>query len=192
MRHAINVPDHVEDEAVYIAAAQRRIAANAAKGARKRFESENPDHEKIRNWLYDSAARSAFARSLFEQLDTRGGLSPKQVALVRKYITEGDARKQAQRAADLASTYVHNVGDRREFSLQVAFVTSYDSAYGTMHVVGMKDAAGNVLIYKGGKCFGCQRGDGVTFTATIKEHKEREGVKQTILARPANVEVTRL
>ena len=45
----------------------------------------------------------------------------------------------------------------------------------------MEDADKNVVIYKGTKLY-----EGiVTVKATIKEHGEREGVKQTKIARPA-------
>mgnify|MGYP000270542888 CR=1 FL=1 len=45
----------------------------------------------------------------------------------------------------------------------------------------MEDIDGNVVIYKGTKLY-----EGfVIIKATIKEHGERDGVKQTKIARPA-------
>ena len=45
------------------------------------------------------------------------------------------------------------------------------------------DADGNVVVYKGSTTVG-EKGETVTLKATIKDHGEREGVNQTIIARP--------
>ena len=60
----------------------------------------------------------------------------------------------------------------------------------TTWVFVTEDSDGNVVVYKGsGHLYnadgqGATKGDKVAVKATIKEHGERDGVKQTIIARP--------
>jgi hypothetical protein len=58
--------------------------------------------------------------------------------------------------------------------------------YGINVMTIMEDAKGNVLV---GKDLGVKEGECVTFTATIKEHSEFNGVKQTKLLRATRVAV---
>jgi uncharacterized protein (DUF3820 family) len=99
-----------------------------------------------------------------------------------------ERRKQvaAQRAADaVTSRHVGTVGKRDTFAaLTLRALPSFDSMYGRVYIHILADAAGNVLIYKGGKAL-ANVGDTVTLKATVKEHGEREGTLQTILSRPA-------
>ena len=79
------------------------------------------------------------------------------------------------------SNWIGTVGERRMFVLSVRHVITMEGIYGTSYLHIMEDADGNVVIYKGTK-----RYDGIiSVKATVKEHGEREGVKQTKIARPA-------
>jgi hypothetical protein len=53
----------------------------------------------------------------------------------------------------------------------------------------MEDADQNVFIYKGtsGALTDCYENDAVSLMATVKDHSEREGVKQTIIQRPKRI-----
>lgn len=93
------------------------------------------------------------------------------------------AAKEAERAANAAkSNYVGTIGERITIEGTIFFTTDYETAYGTTYVTGIKDAAGNIFIQKG-VAIG-RKGEEITLKATIKDHSEREGVKQTIISRP--------
>ena len=110
-----------------------------------------------------------------------GSLSDAQVAAVTKALDASIARQAALQAS---SEHVGTVGSRTDFELTLTFYTSFDGTFGTTHIHGFKDATGNVFIYKGSKRLDVAKGEQIKFKATIKEHGERDGVKQTILARP--------
>ena len=76
------------------------------------------------------------------------------------------------------------MGERRNFELTLNWVKYFEGAFGATYIHGLKDADGNVVIYKGSKCLG-EKGATVKVKATIKDHSEREGVKQTLISRPA-------
>ena len=117
-----------------------------------------------------------------------GSISEKQQAFIGTLLAKIAARPviDAARAAERGnSQHVGAVGERRDFTLTVKAVPSFDTAYGTMYVHICRDDAGNVVIYKGKEI--AEKGQTITLKATIKAHGERGGEKQTIIARPANV-----
>jgi hypothetical protein len=59
---------------------------------------------------------------------------------------------------------------------------SFEGVYGVSHINICRDEAGNVIVYKGSH--GLEKGWRYVIKATVKAHDEREGVKQTIIARP--------
>ena len=82
------------------------------------------------------------------------------------------------------SQWIGQVGNRQSFGdLVITFCKGFHGYYGVTFINVLKDAAGNVIVCKGTKKLGA-RGDRVKLTATIKQHGEREGVKQTIVNRP--------
>lgn len=91
------------------------------------------------------------------------------------------AARLAERVA--TSTHIGKVGDRVELTVTVKFANSYDSNFGQFWIVGLEDASANTVIYKGNSPFSTTKGETVKLKATIKEHGERDGVKQTIIAR---------
>ncbi len=91
------------------------------------------------------------------------------------------AARQAERVA--TSLHIGKVGERVELTLTVKFANSYESNFGQFWIVGLEDASANTVIYKGNSPFSTTKGETVKVKATVKEHGEREGVKQTIIAR---------
>ena len=159
--------------------AAKQAAADAAARAKidalaEQFNAANPG---LIDWL--RAKKGDFFESLSEQFAKRGTLSDAQVsALVR--IREQDAERAAK---GTDSQHVGVVGDRHRLVLCVRLVRSFESVYGIIWLHVCEDADGNVVVYKGSKELAA-RGETVTVDATVTEHGEREGVKQTIIKRP--------
>ncbi len=112
-------------------------------------------------------------------------LSEKQATLVAKLLADiaDRPRRRAEAAAKrAASSWLGTVGERVTLELEVAFTTSFKTQYGTMHVHSMRDAAGNVVIYKGGRI--ADRGQRIRVKGTVKEHGIYKELKQTIISRP--------
>lgn len=95
------------------------------------------------------------------------------------------------------STYIGTVGQK--ISKEVKLVNIYEykdykfSYYGTTHFIyTMKDAEDNVLVWKTTASMGIdhgeyfhsiKKGDTISIKATVKEHNEYNGTKQTVLTR---------
>ena len=119
-----------------------------------------------------------------------GSISEKQTSFIATLLNKiaGRADIDAQRAVDkAASQHVGTVGERREFRLIVKAVPSFDTQFGMMFVHICRDEAGNTVVYKGKSL--AAKGDTIVVKATIKAHGERDGEKQTVIARPAVIEV---
>jgi hypothetical protein len=152
-----------------------------------------------RAWMiYSATARDDFQfeertiADLVSKLVAYGSLSDKQWAFMDRLFEKIDARagiesaREAERAADAArSQYVGKIGERIIIEGTIFFTTDYETAYGTTYVTGIKDAAGNVFIQKGVPLG--RKGDELTIKATVKDHSERDGVKQTIISRPKEI-----
>ena len=102
-------------------------------------------------------------------------------------VVEADKVAQAQREAELEakrskSIHVGEVGQRIVIETTITFSKGFEGFYGTTFINSLEDADGNVFIYRGNKLG--DAGELVCLKATIKEHSEYNGVKQTIINRP--------
>jgi hypothetical protein len=126
-------------------------------------------------------------RDIVRKLIQYGDISEKQLAFLAKLVAQiptREAANAARAAADASSQHIGTVGKRETFALTIQWVKYFEGAFGATYIHGLKDAAGNVVIYKGSKCLG-EKGAAITVKATVKKHGERDGVKQTIITRPA-------
>lgn len=198
----INVPDHVDNEAAYIAAAHRRIDAMRARGAEKKrkawlLEGGEPRvimYAEILNEAYRERerGRDGFFGKMEAAIRQWGKLTERQEAAVLKILAdnkiraEGRAKVRAEENAKAAATseWIGTIGKRQNFALTIKRVIPLpQSAFGPSAVNIMEDANGNVVVYMGGSNLG-EAGDVILVAATVKKHDTRDGVKQTILQRP--------
>lgn len=206
--YAINVPEHVENEAAYIRAAQDRIAANARKGRYARWLASEPKAKLVDDFLncmgdyapvrldngrlqanaLVNAASGDFYYAMREALCEYGSLTEKQtaavVAMIERAQTRLDNRANAIAAAAARSSHIGAIKERRDFELTIKLRTGFDGDFGYVNIFVMEDIVGNVVVYKGSVVLG-ERGDTVKVKATIKGHGERDGIAQTIITRPA-------
>lgn len=191
----------VQHPEAYEAAIHRNIMVNA----RKTWERNTPDAANIAAYLdkkgtyiiegtrrFDRIPETAYTDNFFgslaKALNTYGKLSPKQCEAVRKCMVKDQERqagfKAIRDARKTLSNHIGTVGERLDLTLTIAHVVEIPTDYGLMLIHIMSDADQNRVIYKGSKRL-ADKGETVTLKATIKDHGEREGEKQTIIARPA-------
>lgn len=115
-----------------------------------------------------------------------GSISDAQKAFVSKLLGQitDRAKLDAERAAKAAaSQHIGTVGNREKFTLTIRILKSWDGMYGTSYLHVCDDARGGTVVYKGSNCLG-QKGDTLTVVATISEHGEYQGEKNTVIKRP--------
>ena len=94
------------------------------------------------------------------------------------------------------SAHFGTIGKREVFTLTLEFMRELESEWGVTYLQKFRDAAGNVAVWFGSSTLDkwddatqtlqtVEIGQVVTVKATVKDHNEREGVKQTILSRVA-------
>jgi hypothetical protein len=134
-------------------------------------------------------ARGSFLDNIRKAIDEWGGLTDGQHAAVAKSFAAAKdklagrevARAEAN-AADAKTNHVGTVGERRDFDLTAERTHRFESQFGTVYITIFRDADNNIVVYKGNVAFG--RGEKVRGKATVKAHDLRDGVPQTIVARP--------
>lgn len=181
----INVPNYVENEEAYIAAAYSRIAANARKTTDKRAR-EDAEFAKVYGAIMDRGfekPESTFFGSLYATYQKYGKWSDKQIAAVASILEKEVARKAEMRERDANSVHIGTVGKRETFRLTLTGTYEAETMYGLQRVHFMKDEAGNVVIYKGTKWLEMAKGDIANVAASVKYHGERDGIKQTFITR---------
>lgn len=174
----------------YNAAVQNRIAQNRAKGRANRRAVA------MANWITPERVallntargmRSDFVQKMVAAFDDWGTLTEGQENALKKVIEQEVERQEAraaQREVDaMVSKHVSAVGTRARFSLTVERVMRFEGQYGTSYIHILRDADQNILVYRGGKQL-AEKGAPVYLTASVKAHETRDGVAQTILARP--------
>lgn len=121
------------------------------------------------------------ARNVFNSVRA----SDRQLEVLEQTIARIAARKAERAALVAGSSHVGTVGERIELVLTVDKVLSYSFGQWptiTTYINLCKDQAGNMVVYKGSNAW--EQGETIKVKATVKEHGERDGVKQTIIQRP--------
>jgi hypothetical protein len=169
-----------------------RDAKRAAKAAARKAESDArvATFTEANNALVEAAranmGASPFLADLIAKLEEGKVWTDRQIAAVEKSIAETIARA----ATRAASGYVGKVGERIEAAVTVEFVASFVRpsfrGFGTdtVRITTMRDAAGNALVVKSAS-FWVEKGDKFPMRATVKEHSEYRGEKQTVMMRAA-------
>lgn len=130
-----------------------------------------------------------FVQSVIERGLAGGFMSDRALAAVIKAVDEQAAR-DARRAN---SKHTGTVGKRQTFTATVVRVSSYArpryASYGdeTVWIISMTDTEGNTLVSKSAS-FHAPKGETLTFKATVKDHDEYQGERQTIVQRIARIE----
>jgi hypothetical protein len=197
----------IENELAYERAIDRNIRANANKTRRKswmdtadgkradEFLFQHGEFEPVDSKVYlrevhpvVKAAFGDFFDAMRDNVNEWGGLTVAQTRAVIGMIVRAETRVAgfaAKRAAEgAASGWIGTVGERRDFTVTIRHIHTMEGQFGTSFLHILNDAQGNVVIYKGTKLLG-DKGETLTVKATVKEHGERDGVKQTKIARPA-------
>ena len=147
--------------------------------------------DNLSDYLYNLSAIAGL-----EAIDERMfGLAGSAVStFAREQEKEIERRKRAEFNKD--SAHFGTIGKREVFTLTLEFMRELESEWGVTYLQKFRDAAGNVAVWFGSSTLDkwddatqtlqtVEIGQVVTVKATVKDHNEREGVKQTILSRVA-------
>lgn len=84
--------------------------------------------------------------------------------------------------AVVVSEYIGNIGEKITALVEIVFTTGYDTKFGWTNIYKMKDEHGNVIVWKSGSRLPELFSKGI-IKATVKEHSEYKGEKQTTVTR---------
>ena len=93
-------------------------------------------------------------------------------------------RLKAKLPKPIESEHIGQIGEKVDLEVTHVRTRYYDTRFGTTWVHTFTDAAGNVLVWKTScACLDIEDGGKARIKATIKDHDEYNGVKQTVLIR---------
>jgi uncharacterized protein (DUF3820 family) len=105
------------------------------------------------------------------------------IAAEKGLIAKRDAAREARHAEDLKSDYIGTIGKRQEFTGVLEYLSGPNEGnYGVWHTNKVRIGS-DIVIYFGAPLG--EQGETITFRATVKAHKEKDGVKSTQVSRPA-------
>ena len=183
---------HIEHEGAY----QRAIQRNIFQNARKTFNRVYPRAEEVASFLL-SNTKNEFLNIMYKNLFIEyGKLTEKQYIAVCNCIDTFEQRKEERQkiyAIERAkSNFVGEVGKRLIFSditvekvITVEAPQFYYNDRASQEIYLLKDNEGNRLVYRTKNYIDLEQGKVVKFKASVKEHKEYSGEKQTIVQRLA-------
>lgn len=175
-----------EAKRVALAAEKSAIAEAEAAARREVFEAA---HGEFLNRAETILAGDEVAVDVIARARVAAKISEPQVALLTTKIERAEERARAA----AASSWIGKVGDRIEAAVKVEREASYErTAYGrwgaaeTVWIMTMVDEHGNQIVSKSPN-FRPTVGETITLRATVKEHSEYRGIKQTVVQRPKEV-----
>jgi len=108
-------------------------------------------------------------------------------------IYEKDLIQKLEIAKDADSKWVGEIKKRQDFMATITKIRGYETQFGYMSVIIMKDSDGNVMVWKTSTGFEIvdergfitspEVGDTVSFKGTVKDHSTYNGIKQTLVNR---------
>jgi hypothetical protein len=138
------------------------------------------DSTQLNDYLYNLSVATSL-----ETIDRRlQGIVASAIAYYQR-----ESGLAAERKAELertkASQHVGTKGERiQQIPVTLLFTKSYENQFGPGWMHKFIDAQGNVLVWFGSNDLeGAAPGDKMTIAASVKDHSERDGVKQTIITR---------
>lgn len=91
-------------------------------------------------------------------------------------------REAEAEAARKSSEYVGEIGQRLTVNVvEAKYITSWENMYGMTHLYKFMDADGNVYVWFASNMI--DEAEVKSLKGTVKDHSERDGIKQTVLTR---------
>lgn len=165
---------------------------NPPKGTPPTPKPEEADNEKAQtviDWVQNTwGAKSDQSDYEYNAVELTGreAVRPKRIGILTSLIAAYDRAMEVKvERAKRVNAHVGEVGERREFVATYAGENWFDTAFGAMTIARF-DTPEGLLVYKGGTPFWSdtiKAGDQVRFKATIKQHGDYKGAKQTLISR---------
>jgi hypothetical protein len=137
-------------------------------------------------WLEQTPeGATGFRAEMLATMRHRGFLTDRQRDAARGMMARQAERDRVRER----SAHVGVVGKPVRLEFRIEHTHSFESSFGwprKMVHINILRSGDDVVVYKGNQLG--DRGERLSATFTVKEHGERDGVRQTIVARPRNIE----
>jgi hypothetical protein len=155
-------------------ALKREAEAEKFRQARRKLQEEfNASHPGLIESMRSS--NDSFLQNLVEAFDLNGTLTEKQA--------EAAKAKVERLSSALVGVHVGTVGERLDLTVTVTYAKASEGRFGYTTFITFVDANENRFVWKASGRFNYEPGQTVKGVATVKDHVEFKGHKQTALTR---------
>lgn len=160
------------------------VALGNTYGMKDQLKAMGAHYEPVFGWYFDHAVEDIPLRKLeteevWRVINDYGKISLREDV----FETVKQYRKEYVASLSPVTYFFGEVGDKIEKAVVLTKVTSWDSVYGTCFFYRFIDTEGHVFVWKTGSVLDLEAGKSLILKGTIKEHKEYEGTKETVLTR---------
>jgi hypothetical protein len=138
----------------------------------------------VLNWLFNNDSNSEFILNL-KAIVSLPQLKLKHfgyiAGLVASYNKSTEEKKEAIIYSD---SYLGKIKDRIEMNVTLLNIKKIDGYYGVTYLHSFIDSDNHYLVWFGTKLCSNEINSSFRMKATIKDHREYNGIKQTIINRP--------
>lgn len=164
------------DHAVYLMLKQRSLVPSDAK-----YE----EAERIIEWgksLQERDTLDEFLHNVSE-ICRQGEVHWRDLGYAAATVVAYRRDRQKQRRQKQVSEHFGEIGDRDEYHLTLVFQTGFETRWGWLSLFKFVDGEGNVAVWKTSSEQDLDTGQRYRVKATIKDHSDYQGTKQTVLKR---------
>lgn len=165
-----------KSELMYFAGPTEPSEASKAFARKMQDELSKADYSELTEFLCNV---KNLIESKYCRLNAFGYLAYAPVAFEK--LMKQKQQEQRHEETKGLSEYVGTVGDKITADVKEArLITSWQTVYGWTHLYKFTTADGNTLVWYASRCY---EGEPKRITGTVKDHKEYDGEKQTVLTR---------
>jgi len=158
----------------------------------KDFREENPvtnDHyaeaEKAIEWVHQQEANNDYMHNIKSIVEVEV-VSQKTIGFTASIMGSylNSLKKEAEKV-EVVNEYVGEIKKRQKMKLTLIFERFYDNDFGGSTLHKFVDDGGRLITWWASRTLGLTVGNTYDVKATVKEHTEYEGTKQTVVSRVA-------
>ena len=147
------------------------------------FDDMNTRIESILTWLNNNNDNSEFILNL-KAIVTIAEIKMKHFGYIAGLVSAYNKATMTKKEIEYADSYIGNIKDRINIHVKLISVKKAEGYYGITFIHTFTDQENHNIVWFGSKHCGYDINMSFTMKATIKDHKEYNGIKQTVITRP--------
>lgn len=180
---AVNATGYVRADSFGGVPTRDAAAIAYEEGGKNLTEKDYEAAQQVIDWAKTIEPNNDYIRNV-QVLCAEEYVEPRQLGILASALQAYHRATRVEESKNgVVSVHVGEVGKRQDFTLVFKGQNSFDSEFGITHLYRFTDLAGNVLTWFSSVSLDLAKDEQYQAKATVKEHGEYRGTKQTRLTR---------